>query len=216
MDKDWLQKRDWDVYVTLETKQMHSFWAFIGLLGLVITALLYGDVTLFGDTLPRRTVLAAAPFFVFVMGGRFYFLSAYLFIAYSRVVQSVSAANKEVPFGEICNRLAVPDFASGLNLYSITSPLADGTTERKWHCLARLGYLITRAIALTPFVVHIGFTFWFYQYSVDPEVVPNSVRIPILILYIAFFIGAVIMCEYLRRVTAKDRDAIRAGLSSKT
>ena len=215
MNEDWLQDRYWDVYVALEAKQMHSFWAFVGLLGLVVTALHYGGkVPILGGTLPGRIVLLVAPFSVFVMGGRFYFLSAYLFIAYSRVVQSVAAANKKIQFSEICQGLAIPDIATGLNLYSIAPPLADEATERVWNFLAHLGYLMTKAIALTPFVVHIGFTIWFYQNADTAGVKSPFVRCLVLALYITFFIGAVVMCEYLRRITVKDRAAIRARLSS--
>lgn len=82
MDEDWLQKRDWEVYLALEERQRNALWAFFGLLGLTLVAVVVlnrgadGDVNVLGAAIPATTFLATAPFFVFFMGGRFYFISA--------------------------------------------------------------------------------------------------------------------------------------------
>jgi hypothetical protein len=220
MDKNWLQQRDWDVYLALEGSQRRALWAFLGLLGLVFVALSRGDgvVDFSGGKLPAQVILATAPFFVFFMGGQFYFLSAYLVLAYGRVIQAVAAANEDVPFRDICRRLVMPDIATALNLYAPNVPHREAATSPQWLFLVRLTFLSTKALALTPFLVHIGFTVWFYLKSAQPgilEVGPFA-RTLVLVMYLVFFVSAIVMCEYLRRITASVRDAIRIGLASET
>lgn len=118
-------------------------------------------------------------------------------------------------FRDICRRLVIPDIATGLNVYAPYVPHEEATRAGVWQFFARLAFLVTRAIALTPFLFHMAFTMWFYQASVVTHL--NAyVRAIVLVMYAIFFVSAIVMCEYLRRITKNDRAAIKAKLSAET
>lgn len=175
-----------------------------------------------GPSVVARASVWSAPFFVFVIAGRFYFLSAYLFETYARLLKTLSKPSKvpeEFGYRDLYRSLQLQDLAFGLNPFFPKVPRISAVQNQGmrnlvdiWSIGKRLGAPVTLLLSIVlPFGVHIAFTAWFW--ITIAKTLPCWIGTLIKVMYVVFLVAGAFMVASLRRSTGPSRDSVRALLS---
>lgn len=216
---EWLRSIQMELYVEMEERQRNAFWKLTIAFGIALFLMTREEMHLLGAEVNRDLVFSVAPFFVFVMAGRFYFLSAYVFEAFVQVfitslgkLEHLTAENA----WKIYRSLTIRDISFGLNPFFESLEQPDTSSKTTWRVARRIGSLCTPIFSIgVPFLGHALFTLWFALHGSNLKLPSELVRFG-LVMYISFLAAGSFMVAHLFVDTSSKRRELRELLASPT